>query len=373
MHSNILVELKKIVLLSFVFLLLLTAVVIRFVRPVVAEETIYIRPDGTVEGKDKIQRDGNIYTFTDNIFNQSIIVERDNIVVDGVGYILQGIGNGTGIDLSYRSNVTIKNTKIKAFDIGMYLWRSSNNTISGNNITNTKWGIKLNWNSDSNTIFENNLSTNMVAIYIFDSHCNIISRNTLSNNSGCICLEICQHNTISDNTITNNNYGIMLGYHSYGNSVFGNYIATNGDSGIRLSHSHHNTIHMNNITNHSNGIWLKESFSNKFYHNNFIDNTQQVCDETPDDPIEFPSINVWDDGVGKGNYWSDYEDRYPNATELDGSGIWNTPYFIGENNQDNYPLVPEFPTLISILLILIGLTIAIAIYKRRLLKTPKDG
>jgi len=33
-------------------------------------------------------------------------------------------------------------------------------------------------------------------------------------------------------------------------------------------------------------------------------------------------------------------------------------------------LVPEFPTWTSMLLILIGLTVAIAIYKRRLLKTP---
>lgn len=79
---------KKFVTLAFVLVLLPTAVVVVYVRPVVAQvtiETIYIKSDGSVEGTDKIQRDGNIYTSTDNIVNQSIIVERDNIVVDGAG------------------------------------------------------------------------------------------------------------------------------------------------------------------------------------------------------------------------------------------------------------------------------------------------
>ena len=36
-----------------------------------AQGTIYIRADGSVEGTDKIQRNGNEYTFIDNIVNQS--------------------------------------------------------------------------------------------------------------------------------------------------------------------------------------------------------------------------------------------------------------------------------------------------------------
>jgi len=46
-----------------------------------ASGTIYIRPNGKVEGTDKIQRNGNIYTFTDNIY-YSIVVERNNIVLN---------------------------------------------------------------------------------------------------------------------------------------------------------------------------------------------------------------------------------------------------------------------------------------------------
>jgi hypothetical protein len=56
-----------------------------------AEGTIYIRADGTVEGTDKIQQDGNLYTFTGDIFS-AIVVDKDDIVIDGMGYTLQGDG-----------------------------------------------------------------------------------------------------------------------------------------------------------------------------------------------------------------------------------------------------------------------------------------
>jgi hypothetical protein len=53
--------------------------------------------------------------------------------------------------------------------------------------------------------------------------------------------------------------------------------------------------------------------------------------------------NVWDDGYPSGgNYWSDYQTTYPNASEIDSSGIWNTPYVIDANNTDHYPLMGAF-------------------------------
>ena len=53
-----------------------------------------------------------------------------------------------------------------------------------------------------------------------------------------------------------------------------------------------------------------------------------------------PYANFWDVSYPSGgNYWSDYEDRYPDAKGLNDSGKWDTPYIIDENNQDNYPLV----------------------------------
>jgi parallel beta-helix repeat protein len=323
--------LKKTVLLSFVFLLFSTAVVVIFVCPVVAEETIYIRPDGTVEGTDKIQRDGNIYTFADNIYDK-IVIQRDNIVIDGEGYILQGTGSETGIFLLERNNVTIKNVQIRSFRLAIELESSSGNVICGNNMTNNPVGGIGFWKSSNNTISENYIANSWAGIYLQGSL-----------------------------TITSDN-----------NSIVRNYITNNTRDGITLFGCF-NRIAENYITNNGNGIgirvppWASGASNNMIYHNNFVNNTRQIFTEIgfmiPD------SINIWDDGV-EGNYWSNYEERYPNATEIDNSGIWNTPYVIDENNQDNYPLVPEFPTWTQMLLTLIVLTVAIAICKRRLNKAP---
>ncbi len=159
---------KKIVLLVFVLLLLSTAVVVRFIRPAVAEGTIYIRADGSVEGTDKIQRDGNVYAFTANIYD-SIFVERDNIVVDGVGYTLHGTGMGAGIDLS-GSNVIVRNMRIRSFYSGILLCHSSNNSIFGSTKGNNEYGIRL-YGSSSNSM---HTCIRLIKSHLFSSYSPIL-------------------------------------------------------------------------------------------------------------------------------------------------------------------------------------------------------
>ena len=118
---------KRIVLLVSILGLLSAAVVVEFVCPVVAQGTIYIRADGRVDPSTApINRVENIYTFTNYIYGYSIVVKRDNIVIDGVSHTMEGTGSGKGIDLSDRSNVTIQNLQIRYFDNGIYLDDSSN-------------------------------------------------------------------------------------------------------------------------------------------------------------------------------------------------------------------------------------------------------
>jgi len=508
--------------LGFILLLILCSVLATLPNIVTVEAsgTIYIRADGTVEGTDKIQRDGNVYTFTDNV-NDSIVVEKNNVVVDGAGYILQGTGNGIGIDLSERNNTTIRNMEINRFYYGIWLDMSSENSISGNNITNNEVGIDLNqssnnsiygndmmnnwrgtsfWHSSNNSIYGNNVTNNDHGIWIGESsNFNSISENNVTNNDHGIWLDYSSNNTLRGNSMTNNGYnfgvwgeslsdfvndvdasntvdgepvyywiemrdvavpldagyvalincinitvqdlnliknrqGVLLAYttnstitrnnlasnwhgvwlwyssnnnisgdnitnnelgirliNSSRNNVTGNNLATNNDEGIyiwgssnntvagntminnwrgiSLWYSSNNSIYKNNITaNNFDGIILWYSADNKFYDNNFIHNTHQVFI-----PI-LGYANFWNDGYPSGgNYWSDFEDRYPgvediysgpNQNETGSDGIWDHPYVIDENNQDNYPVVPEFPTWTSILLIIIVLTVALAIYKR---------
>jgi hypothetical protein len=110
-----------------------------------------------------------------------------------------------------------------------------------------------------------------------------------------------------------------------------------------MMQSSNNTFEGNNIVDNNQGgfsagitIGFQRGFSsgNKFFHNNIANMGKQIELQNEPEPI------VWDDGYPSGgNYWGDYVTRYPHAHELDNSGIWDTPYYIEEDNQDNYPLM----------------------------------
>jgi len=307
--------------------LLLIGITLAFnIQPVKATGgTIYIRADGSVDPAEApIQRDGDLYTFTDNIYEE-IRVERDNVVVDGADYVIQGTGAypSKGIASWNRQNITIMNVEIKAFYIGIGFYWSSNNTIFRNNITaNIIWGIDL-YYSSNNSISENNI--------VADETCQ-------SGNVG-MHLQGSSNNNIAGNNITNTDIGIYL-YYSSKSSIYGNCITANDWYGLALDYSSNNNIVGNNITNNANGIIFSESSNNTIYHNNFIDNTRQVFNW----PFGTPSINTWDDGYPSGgNYWSDYtsvdEKNGPNQDKQGSDGIGDTHYVIDANNQDRYPFM----------------------------------
>jgi len=154
------------------------------VWPVRASGSVFIRADGRVDPSTaSIKNVNNVtYILTGNI-NESIIVERDNIIIDGAGYTIQGKESGRGIDLTGRSNVAIKNVNIEAFFNGIYLWYSTNNIISGNNITGSVMsGIRLFRLSHNNTMHGNNITGNTNGIGVVDSSGNRIYGNNIIHN-----------------------------------------------------------------------------------------------------------------------------------------------------------------------------------------------
>jgi len=183
---------KNVMLGIMLTLLLIGMLTLAFnIQPVKSEwtGTVYIRADGSIDPPDApiITHDNVTYTLTDNItsFEDGIVVERDNIILDGAGYTITGPSEHflyKGIKLYNRVNVTIQNVNIQNFDYGILLCYSSNNSIFGNNITANIEGIFLTY-SYNNSVIENNLVNNEYGICLADSTCNSISRNDIANSN----------------------------------------------------------------------------------------------------------------------------------------------------------------------------------------------
>jgi parallel beta-helix repeat protein len=270
------------------------------VQSAAASGDIYIRADGSIDpSTSPIQRNVNVYTFTDNIDGQ-IIVQRDNVVINGASHTLQGTGVETGIDLSSRTNITIQNMAIKTFDDALYLHSSNQITISGTDITDSTDGIRVS-DSSNNSIYENNITGNSYeGIYILASSNNAISENNITANTG---------------------------------------------DGVFVWGSSNNTIFENNISHNWWGITSYYSTNNKIFHNNFINNPSQAYIES--------SVDIWDEGYPSGgNYWSDYSGtdsfRGPNQNETGSDGIGDDSYIIDVQNKDSYPLMSQYPCIHAI-------------------------
>jgi parallel beta-helix repeat protein len=293
-----------------------------------AESTIYIRADGSVEGTDNIQRNGDIYTFTGDISGW-IQVQSNNIIIEGTWHTLQGDGE-MGLETVGCKNVTIRNLNIKDFTRGIRFTNSSDCIVHHNVIVNNSIGIEMGY----------------------------VDRSYSSNN------------TVNGNIIEKNrNAGIRLIYGS-SNTVFGN-ILTENNEGISIWGTSGNNIVWNNITSNNRGIYLVTSGINIIHHNNFVDNINDWWDYgyTPW-PFQLPfSENVWDDGK-EGNYWG----KYP-GTDINGDGIGDSSYVLYRNNTDNFPRmqpievpieIPEFPSWTPLLIMLLSVTTLAVIYKRRI-------
>jgi parallel beta-helix repeat protein len=289
------------------------------------ESAIYIRADGSVEGTDKIQRDGNVYTFTDNISisefdSYGIVVERSNIVVDGADYTLQGSASW-GLYISTKNNVIIKNINIKSFNHGIYLNQSWDITIEKNTVSGCLWGMHL-IDSNDNTINGNTLINNRMGIKFEQSSTNILRNNHMSNNTynfwvqfggyvndvdasntvegkpiyywveqhdkivsadaGYVALVNCTGITVQNMNLINNGQGILLAYTKNSRIVKNTF--ANNMFGVELFHSSNNTIDGNTITNHNRGVWLDDSSNNNLISGNYLTKNERAISEGYQEP-----------------------------------------------------------------------------------------
>lgn len=253
--------------------------------------------------------------------------------------------------------------------------RASNVTFTGFTVENCGGYVNQPITQPSGIVLENgeycNISDNILAYIPYGVGICIGNPATSSSHPS-------NGNTIEDNFITagglriNNAYNNLIArniaykgaeiYEGSNNNIIGNYFTTgNSSMGLEISASSNNTIVNNTIAYNQIGIAVwgydeviggsNESYyseNNLIYRNDFVCNEQQTLVSSFSEyggNVQLASLpNYWD-YEGEGNYWSDYLTRYPNASEIDSTGIGNTPYALYGNGGndivyfDNYPLM----------------------------------
>ena len=321
--------------------------------------------NNTVNGKPLVYlEDESDFTIADA--GQVILVNCDNITVENLNLSNASIGvelrntdnskitnnsasnNHRGIFLGGANNILINNTVSNSYE-GIVVWGSGNNTLTGNTAnSNEEYGISLSFYSSNNILTNNIASNNRCGIRLTGADNNTLINTTASNNDLGICLsQSSNNNTLMSNTVSNNEYGIYLMLQSSNNTLTNN-TASNNNYGIYLWDRNNYNIFTNNTASNNNyGIALHHSSDNNIiYLNNLINNTDNVYSHN--------STNIWNstekityiyNGSAYtnylGNYWDDYEEKYPAAEAIDTTGIWDTPYNICED-KDIYPLLERF-------------------------------
>jgi parallel beta-helix repeat protein len=266
---------------------------------------IQITSSGAVEGTNLIQQNGNVYTLTGDI-QGTIVVLRDGIVLDGAGYILQGSGSGSGVFLQERDGVTIKNLRIKNFEVGIkFTWLSygmpstpRSNKVTGNTITNNTYGVVFYDFSSGSEVSDNYFSGNTYGVSAYNA---VFRNNQFRNNGGAITENSYSVNDIdTSNTVNGNPIYYWVGQHDKvmpsdagwvvlrncsGITVHGLSLQGNGD-GVSLCYTNDSTISGNVLTKNMNGIKLSGSYNNIISDNHVASNTE---------------YGIYLDGASKGN------------------------------------------------------------------------
>ncbi len=270
---------KAVLALTIIFTLLLSAaagIQLTVTTTVQTQTAITIEADGSINPPNApLKRLGNVYSLTSDIVG-SITVNASNIVLNGNKHHMNVPSLFYGIKLNAVTNVAVTDFIILGGAKGIDITGTSN-LIANNTIKGTD-----NW------------------------------IHSLSLPTAAIMLNNAKLNTVTGNNLENNRVGINL-------------VSWNPKQ------CSNNRITANNFINCSTAILIYDSSNNRFYLNNFLNN-KILLQDTGYYGHSLPSFNVWDDGQQFGNYWSDYQTRYPNAKEIKTSGVGDTPYFVKPNN-----------------------------------------
>jgi parallel beta-helix repeat protein len=298
---------KKVVSVSLLTLLLMSmSALASNIQPPKASGTIYIRSDGTIEGTDKILRNGTIYTFRDTI-TDSIVLEKSDIVLDGAGQILEGHTTGIGIDLTRVHNVTVRNVTIKTFETGISLTESSFCSITQTFVT-MSYGLGILLNRSINV--------------------NVVGNDISFNKDFGVFLWVANNSYVAENDIISNSGGVGI-QESYNNTLDGNNVTANADFGLGLLVSHNNSFSRNTIARHTNNLLLWWSSNNSFSRNVIAQSTG-----SPSEGIEV--YNCTNNSFSGNNVTSNYDGIL--VIQSSRNNVFSGNTITGNNNDGVYLL-----------------------------------
>lgn len=204
---------------ALIVILLLSSVLVIVSEPISAQNSsiIRIKADGTVTGTDKIMSHGLVYTVTGNLYasigqNEAFIfIEKDNIVLNGAGYTIQGIGVGSAIYMLKSQNVTVENFTIRGFNRGI------------------DFGIVENWPSDTSYLNQPSAFNNQIRNNKIEAATSI-DNNRTRDAGWCIYLNDATQTMISGNSFVCHNPigGVYLGNSTRDTSIIDNDFAGGG-------------------------------------------------------------------------------------------------------------------------------------------------
>ena len=251
--------------------------------------------------------------------------QRDKTVPPDSGYVV----------LLSCQNITVQNLNITNRRHAMYFAELKDSLIQRNIISNNKASIIL-MGSQGNKIVGNFVTNNTDGVYLEASTKNEISKNkiTFDSNFG-IRMDDGSENLVAYNYIAHCRIGYIMN-RGEGNIFSGNTLIYTTEKAMHIGESVDNMVTGNNIA-WSKGWAITISGNvgnNSIHHNNFINNA--ICDPHQGYPGAYTQ-NIWDNGH-EGNFWSDYQEKYPAGKENAVLGIWDTPVALNPNNTDRFPL-----------------------------------
>lgn len=151
-------------------------------------------------------------------------VMSSGVTINGNNHKIIGDGTSSGVYIPEQNNVKVMNLQISNTDDGIFLNKSSNNTIENvTSILNTESSVYMIHGSHNNTIIDSKFGFNIEhGISIAESDFNYLSNNFITKTKDGIRLKISHNNTITNNNIWDNRVEAIDIHESSNNLVYGN-------------------------------------------------------------------------------------------------------------------------------------------------------